>query len=147
MPSPERGKVYHRKLAGQLRDFSGLRYGKITPTDIDGFIDFGNQLFVFMEAKVTGMDLPYGQRLALERLVDASTTEDQRAIGIVCEHENRDGDIDFANCIVTELRWNRKWRKPGTLLTVRDAIDRTLEHCGLDYSNVKPVLTIYPKQN
>ena len=45
----ERGVIRNRQFAQQLRDFSGLRFGKITPTDIDGFMDFGDRLFVVLE--------------------------------------------------------------------------------------------------
>ena len=38
MDDLDRGKIRNRECAGQLKDFSGLRFGKITPTDIDGFV-------------------------------------------------------------------------------------------------------------
>lgn len=129
----DRGKVHTPYLAAQLRDFSGLRYGKITPTDIDGFMDFGNCLHVFIEAKLSGNVLPRGQELALERLVDNCAVASINAIGIVCEHTNRVGDIKIADCIVTKCRWRGRWQKPRSLITVRVAIDRILHVCQLDH--------------
>jgi len=40
-----RGKIEHRDRARQIRDFSNLRYGNITPTDIDGLIEYQNKCF------------------------------------------------------------------------------------------------------
>ena len=64
----EPGIFRNREYAKQLKSFSGLRFGKITPTDIDGFLDFGNNVYVFIETKHGDAPLPYGQKLALERL-------------------------------------------------------------------------------
>lgn len=128
-----RGRIHTPHLAAQLRDFSGLRYGTITPTDIDAVLDFGNRLFVFIEAKLTGADMPRGQRLALERLTDRHPQNRQQAIGIVCEHANRDGVIDLARCVVTEYRWQGAWRAPERRLTVRQAVDAILLVCRLTH--------------
>lgn len=78
----ERGVIRNREYAKQLKDFSGLRYGKITPTDIDGFLDFGDQLFVVVEGKHAGSAIQTGQRLALERLVDACHCPPRRIPGL-----------------------------------------------------------------
>ena len=105
----ERGVIRNRKFAGQLRDFSGLRFGSITPTDMDGWIDFSNRLFVFIEAKHGNARMPYGQELALARLTDACHSPPRRrAIALVCRHES-EGDIDFAGLPVTRYRWCGKW--------------------------------------
>ena len=120
----QRGIIKNRNYATQIKDFSGLRYGKITPTDIDGFIDFGNKLFIFMETKFKESLLPYGQRLALERLVDNGTVA--YSLGIISEHETN-GDIDMANCIVREIRWKKVWYIPKTAKSVKETIDSVLE--------------------
>lgn len=54
----------------QRADFSGLRFGSIRPTDIDGLIEFENRCCIYMETKHGEADLPTGQRLALERVCD-----------------------------------------------------------------------------
>lgn len=128
----ERGKIHTPRLAAQLRDFSGLRYGKITATDLDAFIDFGDRLFVFIEAKLPGVEIPLGQRLAMERLVDATASSNRYAIGIIFEHQNRAGEIDFANGICTAYRWNGVWHNPKQPYTVREMVSQMLERCGLD---------------
>ena len=120
----QRGIIKNRNYATQIKDFSGLRYGKITPTDIDGFIDFGNKLFIFMETKFKESLLPYGQRLALERLVDNGTVA--YSLGIISEHETSE-DIDMANCVVREIRWKKTWYIPKTAKSVKETIDSVLE--------------------
>lgn len=51
MDDRQRGIIRHRRRRLQVNDFSVLRYGRITPTDIDGFLDFGGRAFVFIELK------------------------------------------------------------------------------------------------
>jgi glycerophosphoryl diester phosphodiesterase len=126
MKDEDRGKIRNREFAKQLRNFSGLRFGKITPTDIDGFIDFGGRIFIFIESKHGTAKLPYGQRLALERLCDASQKAGIDSIVIIGSHETQD-DIDMANIPVIELRWMGKWRIPKKKTTVRQKIDNFLK--------------------
>lgn len=66
----ERGVIRNLQYARQRADFSGLRFGTITPMDIDGLIEFEGKCCVFMETKHGQADLPTGQRLALERNCD-----------------------------------------------------------------------------
>lgn len=133
----QKGKAHSPHLSTQVRDFSGLRWRNITPTDIDCSIDFGGKLFVFVEAKLPGVTLPYGQRLHLERLTDAITESGRYAIAIVCEHPNRTGEIDFASCPVLEYRWLKTWYSPAAY-TVKEAIDKTLVYCGINYVSFNP---------
>lgn len=110
----ERGVIRNRAFKQQIADFSGLTFGKITPTDLDAFMDFNNQLFIFVEAKYGGAEMQYGQRLAIERLCDACSNPPHRySVAFITSHKS-DGDIDFANTTVTRYRWNGKWLKPST---------------------------------
>ena len=45
MLDEERGKIENQDYAKQLFNFQGLRWDKITPTDIDGSLDFNGELF------------------------------------------------------------------------------------------------------
>lgn len=128
MNDDERGKIRRDEFASILRDFSGLRYGKITPTDIDFFIDFGNRIFIIGELKYGDVQLPIGQRLALERLSDACSEVIEVVYVLVARHECQPGEkIDTGKCVVTEYRNCGKWIKPKIELTVREAIDRIVE--------------------
>lgn len=117
-----RGVIQNKKYAKQINDFSGLRYKNITPTDIDGFIDFGNKKFVFIETKFKGAKLPYGQKLALKRLCDSCNKD---AVLIVAEHET-DGDIDVGGCFVREYRYKNKWTVQFKSITVKEAVIKFL---------------------
>lgn len=108
----ERGVIQNRAFKQQIADFSGLTFGKITPTDLDAFMDFNNQLFVFVETKYEGAPLPYGQRLAIERLCDACHCPPSRyAVAFITSHSSK-GDIDFARTVVTKIRFGGKWLDP-----------------------------------
>ena len=117
----ERGKIRNSKNIARLRDFSSLRYGTITPTDIDAFIDFGNKSFVFIETKRVGATLLKGQRLALERLCDACDSEDHRAVVLIAEHGDEEV-IDFGPLPVVSIRFDGRWIKPEESLTLRETI-------------------------
>ena len=122
----EPGIFRNREYAKQLKSFSGLRFGKITPTDIDGFLDFGNNVYVFIETKHGDAPLPYGQKLALERLCDTCTNAGKASVVLVGHHET-DGDIDVATLPVSLLRMKGKWRKPNKNMTIREAIESFLQ--------------------
>ena len=124
--STARGKIYNPKRAGQLRDFSGLRFGTITPTDIDGFIDFRNKLHIYIEAKYYDTELGYGQRLALERICDDCKIP--CAIIIVSHKHPTSEMIDFANTKVVEYRWEGKWYMLKRDSTCRQFIEVLMKH-------------------
>ena len=123
----ERGKIRNREYASQLRDFSGMRYGSITPTDIDAFFEVRNKVFIFVEIKHGDAKLPKGQRLALERLVDAI---DKPALLVLGKHIG-DGDIKLHFCLATEYRSSKKWRTVDIHLTVKQIIDAFLKRHGI----------------
>lgn len=105
----ERGEIEHRRRAQQIIDFSGIRYGKCTPTDIDGLIELNGEVFVFIEYKFDDKEMPYGQRLALERLVDI-VGDAKPAILIIAKHQKPpEQDIDGANATVVKIRTKRQW--------------------------------------
>ena len=124
----ERGAIRNRQLAMQIRDFTGLRFGKITPTDIDGFLEFGDRLFVLIEGKRDGSPLAYGQMLAIARLADACHAPPRRyATTIIVDHPTTDDDIVYADAVVRLYRWDGKWVYPKqTGITLRKAIDELL---------------------
>lgn len=116
--------IRNREHAQQIVDFGGLRYGAIYPTDIDAFLDFGDRLFIFVEAKFGGRGMSQGQSWAIARLVDAChKPPDRYAIALVCSHDEC-GDVDLSKATVTRMRWNGKWLSPKEQrATVRFAID------------------------
>lgn len=129
-----RGVINNRDRARQIKDYSGLRYDKITPTDIDGFIDFGNKHFVILEYKLVGTEIPYGQKLALVRLCDAAEAGGVDSWLLIADHGVRDcnEDIDCAMGIVRQYYHNHVWRDPMSQTTVFDAIQMLRHSWGME---------------
>jgi hypothetical protein len=115
--------IRNREYGAQVRDFSGLCIGTITPTDVDMLIEYHGRYFIFAETKYGDMDLPFGQRLALERLCDATEGGNRPSILFVTSHHaGTDMDIDMAHTIVTEYRYRGEWRTPPEIITLNDAV-------------------------
>jgi hypothetical protein len=125
-----RGQIEFAARAKQINDFSGLRYGNITPTDIDGVIEYKNKAYVWIETKYLEKSLPHGQRLCIARLVDDADKAGKEAIAIIVEHavHNPAMSIPVAECYVREMYWGRekKWRKLSQGHSTRQIIDKFL---------------------
>lgn len=78
--------IKYPKRAKQVIDFSGVKNGKIHPSDIDAVLEFDSKYLLLFELKKVGVQVPQGQRMMLERIIDA--WEDCGKIGSVvyCEH-------------------------------------------------------------
>jgi hypothetical protein len=113
-PTVLRGQIQHRERKQQIADMSGLRWGKITPTDIDAAIEMDDRLFGFIEGKFVGTPISFGQSLWLERACDAIHQPPRRyAFAIIADHcQPSNQDIDFANMQVRTWRFDGVWRKP-----------------------------------
>lgn len=132
MSEAERGQVRNRARAEQGRDFTGLRFGNITPTDIDGFIEFRNKAFVMIEAKLPGASFPLGQQKALARAVDAFQDAGKDALLLVAEHDTPlERQIDMAQTMVRRYYTNGTWRDLTPAKTTRYVVMCFLKHIGL----------------
>lgn len=118
----------NRDYASQLKDYSGLKFGFISPTDIDACLEFGGKLFIFVETKFGNATMPLGQKLALERLCDLLTVP---AIIIQTTHTST-GDIDMGLTQVVRYRENTKWFDEIPDLTLRQLIEIFLDKYGID---------------
>lgn len=120
-------KIKNRNYIQQIKDFSGLKWGNIYPTDIDGFFEMDNKIFVFIELKFKGVPLQGGQGLAFERLVDMFPKE-KNAIFIIARHdEPSEKDIDAASCKVMRYRFQREWKEPKKNITVKELCDKFIK--------------------
>lgn len=118
----EAGKIRNRVLVSQIRDFSGFDLGTITPTDIDGYIEYRGKAHIIFELKSIGSDLPVGQRLALERLVDDLNKSGKFAIGFIAEHNNSTTeDIIARDAIIKEYRYKNVWHQCKKVITLKEA--------------------------
>lgn len=106
-----RGVIHSRARAKQLNDFSRLRFKNITPSDIDGFVEFGGETFVFIEVKYNNKDLDFGQRFAYENVTDALFDLGKTAYAIHCNHFVHDvnDDVDVYECRVIKIRYMKWW--------------------------------------
>lgn len=121
----QRGEIRNRARAAQVKNFAGLRFGNITPTDIDGLIDYKNIAYILIETKSVNAPEPHGQMLALERLCD-DLQWIKPTILIIAVHDTPSyGDIDVAGATAAKFRYNGKWRNDDC--TVRELIERFLE--------------------
>ena len=93
----------------QAIDFHGIGNDKIHPTDIDAVLEFNNKSLILFEVKKIGNNLPTGQKLVLERLVNSWHTKE--SIAIVVKHNFKDETIDIPliKCWVRNYYVNGKW--------------------------------------
>lgn len=128
----ERGVFQHENRGRQLLRFDDFRYGNITPTDIDAVIDYKNYVWVFFEAKLKDKDVLFGQKLALERLIQNAFGSKKHGIAMIVEHDEEDAtkDIILKNCMVREIYTteNMKWRPPNYDITAKDMSDAYINY-------------------
>jgi hypothetical protein len=124
-----RGQIRFRERATQVVDFKDLRYDLITPTDIDGLIEFQNRCYVLIELKHAGNpSMPYGQRLAFERLANDLR---KPVVILLCVHDtSADEDIDAAAARVQSVFWRGKWTVMRQEYTAKDMVRLFLERHG-----------------
>lgn len=86
--SAERGVIQNKKRGKQLNSFKDLiRMRNITPTDIDGLIDYNGNAFVYLEGKCKDKTMDTGQRLALEHLVKSHWKANNPAMALLFWHD------------------------------------------------------------
>lgn len=105
-----RGHVQSPRAA-QIIEFTGMKYGNCTPTDIDGLIEKDNEAFVFFELKYREAEMPHGQKTALMRLVDNLELAGKKSVLFVARHEvdNPSETVTAANASVTDIYYCGKW--------------------------------------
>ena len=105
--------------------FSKLKYGTITPSDIDGLIEYKNKCYIFFEFKYNFGDLNTGQRLMFERLI-RDISKIKPCIFFLASWDDsmvEDNSINAAEAIVYYVRDALGWHKPDSNVTLNDCID------------------------
>lgn len=128
MEVTEGSRIKNPYYAKQLIDFQGLGLdGGLYPTDIDALIEYHDQEYILVEVKYRKKEVPYSQRLAIQRMMDDFTKAGKRAIALVAEHNSSNPHVPVvaANCMVRELYYGEEgeWRAPTHKLSVREAVD------------------------
>lgn len=123
-----RGSIQFKNRAKQIIDFSGIRFSNITPTDIDGVIDYHDRAFVFIEMKLDGAEMPYGQQLCLERIVNAIQKSDRDACALLCRHNKRstEEDVQAAETYVERVFWKGSWHGLKRPMTTKEVVESFL---------------------
>lgn len=122
-----RGQTTHKARATQGRDYSGLRYGNITPTDLDGLIEFRDKAYVLIGAKLENAVMSGGQKLALERLCDDLNKIKPTLLVLVKHNTPVNQEIDFAKCNVEQYRYKGRWTTPRIVENLKKFIDSFLQ--------------------
>lgn len=123
----QRGKIHYKKRAAQFNDFSEIRYLNMTPTDIDGHLEYHNILHIFLEGKQEGAPYPFGQKLAHERLND-DVSRTKPCLTIVYVHDlPPEEDVLVAECYVLQYYYKGEWHKPEKPVTVKELCDDFIE--------------------
>lgn len=118
--------IRHKERFDQFQSFANLKFGKLRPIDIDGFMEFRNKLFIFIESKTIAAPFSTGQRIALERLVDAIAVDpNKQAFCVVARHDTPSNeDVDTGNSLVYCYRHGGQWHDISTLeYTVHDFVE------------------------
>ena len=131
-----RGVIRNKQLAQQINDFGGLcRHRNITPTDIDGLIDYNGVAYVLMEGKHIHAGIPSGQLRAIENLAASLAKGGAMVTAIIYTHDiPPEQSIYVADCTVKQFLFEGKWYYPPEQMTVLRAIERfeaKCRQCGL----------------
>ena len=123
------GLIANPEQANQVHDFSKLRRGKCTPTDIDGMLEFHSQTFVFWEFKHwRNPFIPDGQRIAIEQLCDV-VSNSRPSIIFHCIHEiEAPAPIDCGPVPVHRYYRSGKWITPSIEISAAQALKVWLDN-------------------
>jgi hypothetical protein len=103
----QRGIITNPDRKRQLNDFSQMNIGingTITPTDLDGFIEYENKAYLFYEIKYGNATMSRGQEIALKRMAyDLSFRKD--VMVMVLEHNVHDPKetVPIHECVVRQM--------------------------------------------
>jgi len=118
------GGIYHRARAEQLLIWPELRWGNIRPTDVDAFVDFRGDVFVWGEVKLRGKDVPQGQRIAMDNMRKVYADAGRKYLFFIAEHNVPCGqDIRLEDTTVRRYCWHGGYWKDCEILT-RDLLSR-----------------------
>ena len=122
-------EIKNRDRFRQVYSFTGMKYKSGSPTDIEVFLEFDGEIFIFADLKLKGTSLSTGQKRAYESLIDRLG---KKAVFIIAEHETYDPeeDIIVANARVITYRYLGKWNNPEKPIMLKEAIDKFLTLLG-----------------
>ena len=149
--SEERGVIKFKARAKQLNSFRDLlRHRNITPTDIDGLIDYNGKAFIYLEGKMKNKTLDIGQKKALESVVRSHWRAQNPSIVIYFWHDTpSDCEVQVAwmfvkmiftikpiTCLTgkqhqTEINWYHPQTQTTTVKQAIEYFEEQFKHIGL----------------
>jgi hypothetical protein len=104
--------INNKERMRQVINYDGLRYDTITPTDIDGLVEYKGKAYAIIEMKHRNKDVSKGQLIALERMAEDLSAQGKLVTIFVCEHyvDNPERDVIAAKSIVRMCWFNGVWR-------------------------------------
>jgi len=138
MPNEDRGKIKYPDRYKQLISYEGLeRRRHITPTDFDGFIDYNGVAFIYIEGKLEEKKFDYGQRRALENVINSHILAKHEACAIIFRHNEPPDKIIIAkDKFVSEIYYNNKWTQLKNNVTLLECIEKFENLCELKGLNI-----------
>ncbi len=103
--------VKNRKTLGQLILFEGLQRKGLSPSDIDAVLEIHDNYLILFEVKKDGVDIPRGQRVLLETLVDVWDETGRMGLVVKANHRvKNNADILLKDCEVEEVYYKGSWK-------------------------------------
>ena len=113
--------VKNRETLGQVILFEGLQTKNVSPSDIDAVLEIRGNYLILFEVKKDGFDIPKGQRILLETLVDVWDETGRMGIVVKAAHRVKNNkDILLKNCEVSEIYYKGSWKVIEDTILVGD---------------------------
>lgn len=121
--------VHDDNLINQTVDYNGLLPYPLAPTDIDGLVDVKGMGYIIIEIKRGHTQMPFGQQLAIERMVQDFHKAGKHAVAVLIRHEEYDHtDVIFPAILpISAIYDGKRWRKPNRPCLAHEFIGTTIE--------------------
>ena len=120
------GRITNPHLASREIDYSGVAIGDISPTDIDGWMEYHNKAHVLIELKFGNGEMKKGQRLGLERIT-RHLSPFPAILFVAVHHDDFPHLVEAGNAVVVEWCRNGTWGKPTEELRLSEAVKRFIK--------------------
>lgn len=136
-----KGEIENPDYALQVRDFTGLRWMNITPSDLDAMVEYHDKAWVIIEMKHINSDgCSDGQELMLQRLY-TDLKKSGKAVLLVYARNSIEPPypIPYALCLVEKYKYNDETVYPEDM-TVKKLIDsflRKIDESGREHTKAK----------
>jgi hypothetical protein len=142
------GIIRSEEAFNQPLHFEGVQFptgnNAITPTDFDAVIEFRDKLFIIVEVKRRGMEIPTGQKWALENVCKAINGQPGKTCVIFkCWHDvPKPEPVMLKHLTVQSFFWDfgpggYSWRDSDKERTLIDSVNKLLDFVGISPDEVR----------